>query len=137
MTLNNLRVSQFFFDNNLHDAQKIFDDLTTKFDWKEENYYEKILNEISDTALDDVIKPMILCTNSTLHYEPKELDMMKLYSKVKKVVSRKVDMTENDRKEMRARLLQAEKKLPHWERSYSGTPVDQAMMKYANSIFDS
>jgi sodium/potassium-transporting ATPase subunit alpha len=140
LTQNRMTVSHLFVDRRTIDADVNWQ--VHERNQQKEHPDEHIVPgyELSDNAFMELAKAMVLSSSAFFTYDPQEDDIKKIYARCNEIPVSAVE--DNDplytaaRKEMRSRLIVAEKRLLYINRFCKGDASETGLVQFVQPILD-
>jgi len=139
LTQNRMTVSHVFFNRSICDA-------SLNLQMHERNIAkEKPDDKLAlgynpkDAGFLSLVEAIVLGTYTIFNYDPTDDEAKQLYARMKKVATSSLDnmdLPAADQKEMKARLIVAEKSMPYIHRHCKGDASETGLVQFAQGIMD-
>jgi sodium/potassium-transporting ATPase subunit alpha len=139
LTQNRMTVSHVFCNRSIYDASLNYQDhlrnqAKPKPDDKLELGYDP-----KDPGFSSLVEAVVLGTYTIFNYDPTDDEAKQLFARMRKISTASlegVDLAPNDMKEMKARLIAAEKEMPYIHRHCKGDASETGLVQFAQGCMD-
>lgn len=139
LTQNRMTVSHVFCNRSIYDASLNYQDhlrnqAKPKPDDKLELGYDP-----KDPGFASLVEAVVLGTYTIFNYDPTDDEAKQLFARMRRVAVASlegVDLAPQDAKEMKARLIAAEKEMPYIHRHCKGDASETGLVQFAQGCMD-
>lgn len=139
LTQNRMTVSHMFYNRKMVDASinwQAYEEEQRK-EKPDENF--KPGYDINDSAFRNLVQAIVLGTYTIFNYDPSDEECKMLYARINKRAVASLDgydLKPEETREMKARLIAAESKMPYIRRNCKGDASETGLVQFAQAIMD-